>query len=116
MGNQDGNTMRGVKHELGMLFTHEGRITRHMRAPNHQRQARASTEKLGRIGRGEKGFDGPSRLRLKQPRRSPDSESAPHCSTTASGRYFSMTLPSTVRKIPTKTRSLTPSCRGKFSA
>ena len=42
-----------------MLFTHEGRLTRHIRAPEHQRQARASTEKLGRIRREKKGFDGP---------------------------------------------------------
>ena len=51
--------MRGVKHEFGMLFTHEGRLTRHIRAPKQQRQARASTGKLGRIGGEKKGFDGP---------------------------------------------------------
>ena len=51
--------MRGVKHEFGMLFTHEGRLTRHIRAPKQQRQARASTGKLGRIRWGKKGFDGP---------------------------------------------------------
>ena len=55
-----------LKHEFGMLFTHEGRLTRHIRAPKHQRQARASTGKLGRIRRGKEGFDGPqpSRTRL----------------------------------------------------
>ena len=42
-----------------MLFTHEGRLTRHIRAPKHQRQARASAEKLGRIRRRKKGSDGP---------------------------------------------------------
>ena len=26
--------MRGVKHEFGMLFTHQGRLTRHIRAQN----------------------------------------------------------------------------------
>ena len=50
--------MRGVKHEFGMLFTHEGSLKRHTRAPKHQRHARASTEKFGRIARGKKGFDG----------------------------------------------------------
>ena len=51
--------MRGVKHEFGMLFTPHGMLTRQIRAPKHQRQTRASTEKMGRIGRGKKGFDGP---------------------------------------------------------
>ena len=55
---QDGNTMRGVKHGFGMLFTHQERLNNHIRGPKHQRQARASTEKLGRIT-GGRGFDGP---------------------------------------------------------
>ena len=37
-----------------MLFTREGRLARHIRAPTHERRARASTGKLGGIGRGER--------------------------------------------------------------
>ena len=33
------NRMRGVKRGFGMLFTPRGRLTRHIRAPTHQRQA-----------------------------------------------------------------------------
>ena len=47
--------MRGVKHGFGMLFTPRGRLTRHIPAPKHKRQARASTGKLGGIGRGKIG-------------------------------------------------------------
>ena len=49
-----------------MLFTHEGRLTRHVRAPKHQRQARASTEKLGRIRRALTGRHVVAVLELKQ--------------------------------------------------
>ena len=46
--------MRGVKRAFGMPFTPHGRLTRHIRAPRHQRKARASTGKLGGIGRGKR--------------------------------------------------------------
>ena len=48
---QDENRMRGVKRGFGLLFTPRGRLARHIQAPEHQRQARASTGKLGGIGR-----------------------------------------------------------------
>ena len=61
---QDGNAMRGVERGFGMLFTPHGRLARHIRAPKHQRQACASTGKLGGIGRGKRAWVGSRYLRL----------------------------------------------------
>ena len=46
--------------------------------------------------------------RLKQPRRSPESESAPHCSTTALGWYISITLAITYTQHTSHMLSPTP--------
>ena len=61
---QGGNTKPGVKRGFGMLVTPHGRLTRHIRAPKHHRKARASTGKLGGIGRGKRAG---GKTRLKQP-------------------------------------------------
>ena len=58
----------------------------------------------------------PRSERLKHPRRSPERESAPHCSTTAPGENVSMILPITGRKMDLKLSSSIPSCRGKLIA
>ena len=47
--------MRGVKTRIQYAFHAPGEVNSHIRAPTHQRQAGASTKKLGWIGRGKKG-------------------------------------------------------------
>ena len=58
--------MRGVKHGFGMNFTPHGRLTRHIRATKHQRQARASTGSLGGIGGGRRALTGQRRDRRQR--------------------------------------------------
>ena len=50
--------MCGVKRGFGMSFTPHGKLTRHIRATKHQRQARASTGNLRGIGRGKRALTG----------------------------------------------------------
>ena len=57
-GSKDGNIMRGVKHDFVRVSMHPERLTPILEPANIPRQAAASTRKLGRIGRGTRGFDG----------------------------------------------------------
>ena len=53
---QGGRRMRGVKTRIWHAFGTRGEVNTRIGAPKHQRQARVSTDKLGRIGGGRRGL------------------------------------------------------------